>query len=195
MARRDRPRRVRRLPPAVGEVAGRHRVVLGRGVALLRHPREHAGRHRARRSGNAWGAMVSGCNAELRDRGVPARDRRVPGACGGRRGRLDGLVVGTAARRRPPRSRTTCAGSASSRATGSSDTCRTSAKPSRRSSGAASVGATWAVCNQDLAVDGVVARLGQLEPRCWWPATARCTAASGTTAAPNSPRSVPSCRH
>ncbi|RDH74722.1 acetoacetate--CoA ligase [Mycolicibacterium moriokaense] len=31
--------------------------------------------------------------------------------------------------------------------------------------GAASVGATWAVCNQDLAVDGVVARLGQLEPK------------------------------
>jgi acetoacetyl-CoA synthetase len=30
--------------------------------------------------------------------------------------------------------------------------------------GAASVGATWAVCNQDLAVAGVVARLGQLEP-------------------------------
>ena len=30
--------------------------------------------------------------------------------------------------------------------------------------GAASVGATWAVCNQDLAVEGVVARLGQLEP-------------------------------
>ncbi|BBZ26420.1 acetoacetyl-CoA synthetase [Mycolicibacterium madagascariense] len=31
--------------------------------------------------------------------------------------------------------------------------------------GAASVGATWAVCNQDLAVSGVVARLGQLEPK------------------------------
>ncbi|MEU0496817.1 acetoacetate--CoA ligase [Mycobacterium sp. NPDC006124] len=31
--------------------------------------------------------------------------------------------------------------------------------------GAASVGATWAVCNQDLAVAGVVARLGQLEPK------------------------------
>ena len=31
--------------------------------------------------------------------------------------------------------------------------------------GAASVGATWAVCNQDLAVGGVVARLGQLEPK------------------------------
>ncbi|MCW2689780.1 MAG: acsA 1, partial [Mycobacterium sp.] len=30
--------------------------------------------------------------------------------------------------------------------------------------GAASVGATWAVCNQDLGVSGVVARLGQLEP-------------------------------
>ncbi len=30
--------------------------------------------------------------------------------------------------------------------------------------GAASVGATWAVCNQDIAVGGVVARLGQLEP-------------------------------
>ena len=30
--------------------------------------------------------------------------------------------------------------------------------------GAAAVGATWAVCNQDLAVSGVVARLGQLEP-------------------------------
>ncbi|GFG52873.1 acetoacetate--CoA ligase [Mycolicibacterium agri] len=30
--------------------------------------------------------------------------------------------------------------------------------------GAAAVGATWAVCNPDLAVDGVVARLGQLEP-------------------------------
>ena len=30
--------------------------------------------------------------------------------------------------------------------------------------GAASVGATWAVCNQDLAVSGVVARLGQLQP-------------------------------
>ena len=30
--------------------------------------------------------------------------------------------------------------------------------------GAASVGATWAVCNQDVAVPGVVARLGQLEP-------------------------------
>ena len=30
--------------------------------------------------------------------------------------------------------------------------------------GAASVGATWAVCNQDLSVGGVVARLGQLEP-------------------------------
>ena len=30
--------------------------------------------------------------------------------------------------------------------------------------GAAGVGATWAVCNQDLAVGGVVARLGQLEP-------------------------------
>ncbi|HWF29782.1 MAG TPA: acetoacetate--CoA ligase [Mycobacterium sp.] len=29
---------------------------------------------------------------------------------------------------------------------------------------AASVGAVWAVCNQDLAVDGVIARLGQLEP-------------------------------
>jgi acetoacetyl-CoA synthetase len=30
--------------------------------------------------------------------------------------------------------------------------------------GAAAVGATWAVCNPDLAVDGVIARLGQLEP-------------------------------
>lgn len=30
--------------------------------------------------------------------------------------------------------------------------------------GAASVGATWAVCNQDLAIGGVVARLGQLNP-------------------------------
>jgi acetoacetyl-CoA synthetase len=30
--------------------------------------------------------------------------------------------------------------------------------------GAASVGATWAVCNQDLAVGGVVARFGQLNP-------------------------------
>ena len=30
--------------------------------------------------------------------------------------------------------------------------------------GAASVGSTWAVCNQDLAISGVVARLGQLEP-------------------------------
>ncbi|BBX64875.1 acetoacetyl-CoA synthetase [Mycobacterium saskatchewanense] len=29
---------------------------------------------------------------------------------------------------------------------------------------AASVGATWAVCNQDVSVDGVIARLGQLEP-------------------------------
>ena len=29
---------------------------------------------------------------------------------------------------------------------------------------AASVGAVWAVCNQDMAVDGVIARLGQLEP-------------------------------
>lgn len=29
---------------------------------------------------------------------------------------------------------------------------------------AASIGATWAVCNPDLAVDGVIARLGQLEP-------------------------------
>jgi acetoacetyl-CoA synthetase len=31
--------------------------------------------------------------------------------------------------------------------------------------GAAAVGAAWAVCNQDLAVSGVVARLGQLEPK------------------------------
>jgi acetoacetyl-CoA synthetase len=31
--------------------------------------------------------------------------------------------------------------------------------------GAAAVGATWAVCNQDLAVSGVVARLAQLEPK------------------------------
>ncbi|WP_099021177.1 acetoacetate--CoA ligase [Mycolicibacterium palauense] len=30
--------------------------------------------------------------------------------------------------------------------------------------GAASIGATWAVCNPDLAVGGVIARLGQLEP-------------------------------
>ena len=30
--------------------------------------------------------------------------------------------------------------------------------------GAAAVGATWAVCNPDLAVDGVVSRLAQLEP-------------------------------
>ena len=30
--------------------------------------------------------------------------------------------------------------------------------------GAASVGAIWAVCNPDIAVSGVVARLGQLEP-------------------------------
>ena len=29
---------------------------------------------------------------------------------------------------------------------------------------AASVGAVWAVCNQDMAVDGVIARLGQLDP-------------------------------
>ena len=29
---------------------------------------------------------------------------------------------------------------------------------------AASVGAIWAVCNQDVSVDGVIARLGQLEP-------------------------------
>lgn len=29
---------------------------------------------------------------------------------------------------------------------------------------AASVGATWAVCNQDVSVDGVIARLGQVEP-------------------------------
>ena len=29
---------------------------------------------------------------------------------------------------------------------------------------AASVGAIWAVCNQDVAVDGVIARLGQVEP-------------------------------
>src|SRR5882757_3099622 len=31
--------------------------------------------------------------------------------------------------------------------------------------GTAAVGATWAVCNQDLAVSGVVARLAQLEPK------------------------------
>jgi acetoacetyl-CoA synthetase len=29
---------------------------------------------------------------------------------------------------------------------------------------AAAVGATWAVCNQDVSVDGVIARLGQVEP-------------------------------
>src|SRR6201982_2509734 len=29
---------------------------------------------------------------------------------------------------------------------------------------AAAVGAVWAVCNQDVAVDGVIARLGQVEP-------------------------------
>ena len=55
MAGRDRSRRVRRLPPAVGEVARRHRVVLGRGVALLRHPRDDTGRDRARRAGKCLG--------------------------------------------------------------------------------------------------------------------------------------------
>ena len=42
-------------------------------------------------------AVVSGRDAELRDRGVPARDRRASGARGGRRGRFDGVVVGAAA--------------------------------------------------------------------------------------------------
>ena len=41
---------------AVGGVARRHRVVLGRGVALLRHPRDDTRRDRAGQPGNAWGS-------------------------------------------------------------------------------------------------------------------------------------------
>ena len=60
--------------------------------------------------------------------------------------------------------------------------------------GAASVGATWAVCNQDLAVSGVVARLGQLKPTVLVAATDHCTAESAATGVRNSPRSAVSCR-
>ena len=112
----------------------RHRLVLGRGVALLRHPRDDARRHRAGQPGNAWGTMVSGRDAEL-------RRSRCSGtrATSGRRSLWPARTVrpngrGRGCGTRPRRSPTTCAGSASSRATGSSATCRTSARRSSPSS-------------------------------------------------------------
>ena len=126
-------------------------------------------------------AVVSGRDAELRDRGVPARDRRASRARGGRRGRFDGVVVGSACGRRPRRSRTICAGSASSRATGSSDTCRTSAKRSSRSS-ARPASARPGRCATRTSPSTAWSRgSGSSNRRCWWPATDRCTAGSVTT--------------
>ena len=56
--------------------------------------------------------------------------------------------------------------------------------------GAASVGATWAVCNQDLAVGGVVAGSVSWSPTVLVASDGRSTRASGATGTPNSPRSV-----
>ena len=194
VAGRDRSRRVRRLPPAVGEVARRHRMVLGCGVELLRHPGDDTGRHGARRPGNAWGAVVSRCDAELRDRGVPARDRRVSRHWWWRARTVRRSGRGRGCGRRPPRSPTTCAGSASSRGTGSSDTCRTSARRSPRSSGRPA----WVRpgrCATRTSPSTVWSRgSASSSRRCWWPATVRSTPESVMTAARNSPRSGPNCR-
>ena len=91
-------------------------------------------RRGTRQPGYAGRAMVSGRDAELRDRGVPARQRRTHPALvvAGEDGRRTGRGRGCSAR--PRRSRPTCAGWACSRVTGSSGTCRTSARPSSRSS-------------------------------------------------------------
>ena len=149
------------------------------------------------RSGNAWGAMVSGRNAELR-RSRSFRHETdehpalvVAGEDGSTEWSWARLRQETAAFANYLRRRRRQAGRPGRRIPAEH---RRGGR--RRSSGAASVGATWAVCNQDLAVDGVVARLGQLEPD--GPGGQRrfgVRRASVTTAAPNSPRSVRSCRH
>ena len=191
VAGRDRSRRVRRLPPAVGEVAGRHRMVLGCGVELLRHPGDDTGRHGARRPGNAWGAVVSWCDAELRDRGVPARDRRASRVGGGRRGRFDGVVVGAAAagdrrvRELPAQARRQAGGPG-----------RRIPAEHRRGGRGVPRGRQRRVrrgrCATRTSPSTVWWRgSASSNRRCWWPATVRSTPESVMTAARNSPRSGP----
>ena len=89
----------RRLSGVVVGVGQRCRMVLGRRLEVLRRAVRHTCRQRAHHLGNAWRTMVSRRQAELRRPSVPARHRRASGHGGGRRGRLDGLVVAAAAQR------------------------------------------------------------------------------------------------
>ena len=135
-----------------------------------------------------------GATLNYADRSVPARERQAPGAGCGRRGWFDGMVLGSGCGPKPRRSRTTCAGSASSRATASSDTCPTSVRRSRRS-WARLVSARRGRCAIRISRSTGWSRgSGSSNRACWWPATVRCTAGSAMTAAGNSPRFARSCR-
>ena len=72
--------------------------------------------------------------------------------------------MGRSCASRPRASRPACARSASAAATASRRTCRTSPRPSRRSSPTAGLGAVWSSCSPDFGARSVIDRFAQIEP-------------------------------
>ena len=190
------PERARsRLPGlrrALAVVGLRPRGVLGVGVGLLRGPRAHAVRARARLAGDARGGVVPRRAPELRR--AHARPRR-----GRRRGRGRRLLaVARADRadvRRPPRAgrpgpRRPRSASASAPATASSPTCRTSPRRSSPSSRARASARSGRRARPSSGCAACSTGSGSSSRRSCSPSPATATGTSTSTGASRSRRSA-----
>ena len=165
-AARARPR-LPGLRGALALVGRRPRGLLGLDLGLLRGPRAHALRARARLARDAGRRVVPGRAAELSPSTCSAATRtRTPSRSSRARSRASRSSSPSAScASRSPAPARACSGSASAPATASSPTCRTSPRRSSPSSRRASLGAVWATCPPEFGVRSVLDRLGQLEPK------------------------------
>ena len=160
--------RLRRLRGALALVGRRPRGLLGArsGSSSTCRPRRRpsaCSRDRAM-PGARW---FPGARAQLRRARLPrtradaaSRSSRARSAASRTRSRWGELR--DAGRRAPPRA---CARSASSAATASSPTCRTSPRRSSAFLATASLGAIWSSCSPDFGARTVVDRFAQIEPK------------------------------
>ena len=161
----------------------RPRGLLGRDLGSLR--RRRARRRPCSRSREMPGAQwFPGTQRQLRRARVRAarpttRSRSIAGGedredvewtWGELREQVRRIAAGPAAR------------SASSAATASSPTCRTSPRPSRRSWRRASLGAVWSSCSPDFGARSVIDRFAQIEPKVLLAVDATATTAASSTA-------------
>ena len=143
------------------------RGLLGLDLGVLRASARRLRQGARRRASMPGAAVVPGRAGQLRRARVPrqARRRAWRSCTRGELREQAELDLGRAARAGRGGSRPGCARWASSAATASPPTCRTSPRRSPPSWPRASIGAVWSSCSPDFGARSVIDRFAQIEPK------------------------------